>query len=93
MPAPIYACWQVPRSFSGEKIVADKADEAAGLTPSNEDNDVSGNFSLEKPYCPLSIDGILILIRTARIVKLLDEKSRVFHRELDFSQKPVVFRP
>ena len=39
-------------------MVADKADEAAGLTPSNEDNDVNGNFSLEKPYCALSIDGI-----------------------------------
>jgi len=58
LPAPIYAYWQIPKSFSGEKIVADKADEAAGLAPSNEDNDVSGNFSPEKPYYPLSIDGI-----------------------------------
>ena len=60
MPAPKPARWQVRRGFSGEKIVADKADEAAGLAPSNEDNAVSGNFNLEKPYCPLSIDGRVI---------------------------------
>ena len=34
-------------------------DEAAGLSPGNEDNAASICFSPEKPYFPLSIDGII----------------------------------
>ena len=47
------------RSFSGAKTDAGKADEAAGLTPGNEDNAASICFSPEKPCCPLSIEGII----------------------------------
>jgi len=34
-----------------------EADEAAGLTPGNEENEVRRCFHIEKPYLPLSIDG------------------------------------
>ena len=44
------ACWQVPRSFSGEKIVADKADEAAGLTPSNDEAGLRSLHRYERYY-------------------------------------------
>ncbi len=59
--APIFARRQVLRSFSGAKTNADKADEAAGLSPGNEDNAVSSRFSPEKPCCPLSTDGISVV--------------------------------
>ena len=67
MPAPIYARWQVFRSFSGAKTGAGKADEAAGLSPGNEDNAASICFSPEKPYFHLSIDGIYVEILTPKI--------------------------
>ena len=59
LPAPILARWQVLWSFSGAKTDAGKADEAAGLSPGNEDNAADVCFSPEKPYFPLSIDGTI----------------------------------
>ena len=53
LPAPIYARWQVLRSFSGVKTDSGKADEAAGPAPGNEDNAASVWFSPEKPCFPL----------------------------------------
>ena len=35
-----------------------EADEAAGLTPGNEENEADRCFSPEKPRLPLSIEGI-----------------------------------
>jgi len=58
-PAPVFARWQVFRSFWGAKADTGKADEAAGLSPGNEDNTASGCFSPEKPCCPLPGEGIL----------------------------------
>lgn len=57
-PAPIFPRWQVLRSFSGADLVADKADEAAGLVPGNENNEASRRRCPEKPCCPLSTEGI-----------------------------------
>lgn len=54
--------WQVLRSFSGAKTGAGKADEAAGLTPGNEDNAAGVCFSPEKPCLPLSIEGIFLAL-------------------------------
>ena len=34
-----------------------EADEAAGLTPDNEENEADRCFSPEKPCLPLSIEG------------------------------------
>ena len=53
LPAFIFSRRQVLWSFSGVKIAASKADEAAGLSPGNEDNEAGGHFGPEKPYCPL----------------------------------------
>ena len=39
-------------------MAAGKADEAAGLAPSNEENEAGDYFSPEKPCLPLSIDGL-----------------------------------
>ena len=36
-----------------------EADEAAGLTPGNEENEAGGRFRPEKPCLPLSIEGSL----------------------------------
>lgn len=52
---------QVLRSFSGGKIGAGQADEAAGLAPGNEDNAASAYFYPEKPCFPLLTDGTLVL--------------------------------
>ena len=35
-----------------------EADEAGGLTPVNEENEAGRGFRPEKPYLPLSIEGI-----------------------------------
>ncbi len=35
-----------------------ETDEAAGLTPGNEENEADRCFSPEKPCLPLSIEGI-----------------------------------
>ena len=40
-------------------MAAGKADEEAGLAPSEEENEAGSNFSPEKPCLPLSIDGIM----------------------------------
>ena len=37
-----------------------EADEAAGLTPGNEENEAERCFSPEKPCLPLSIEGIFL---------------------------------
>ena len=58
LPAPVLSCRQVRRSFSGADLVAGKADEAAGLPPGNEDNAASCLRCPEKPYCPLSTEGM-----------------------------------
>ena len=39
-------------------MAVSKADEAAGLSPGNEDNEAGGYFSPEKPCCPLFTEGI-----------------------------------
>ena len=57
-PAPIFARWKVLRSFSGAEIVSGEADEAGGLAPVNEENEAGRGFRPEKPYLPLSIEGI-----------------------------------
>ena len=36
-----------------------ETDEAAGLTPGNEENEADRCFSPEKPCLPLSTDGII----------------------------------
>ena len=36
-----------------------EADEAAGLSPGNEENEAGRCFSSEKPCLPLSTDGII----------------------------------
>ena len=58
-PAPIFARWKVLRSFSGAEIVSGEADEAGGLSPVNEENEAGCGFRPEKPYLPLSIEGII----------------------------------
>lgn len=58
LPAPVFSHWQIGSSFSGAGLVAGKADEAAGLTPGNEDNAASSLRCPEKPYCLLSTEGI-----------------------------------
>ena len=35
-----------------------EADEAGGLTPVHEENEAGRGFRPEKPYLPLSIEGI-----------------------------------
>ena len=57
-PDPIFARWKVRRSFSGAEIVSGEADEAGGLSPVNEENEAGRGFRPEKPYLPLSIEGI-----------------------------------
>ncbi len=46
-------------SFSGRKTGTGKADEAAGLTPGNEDNAASAYFYPERPCLPLLTDGVI----------------------------------
>ena len=58
LPAPVLSCRQVRRSFSGADLVAGKADEAAGLSPGNEDNAASCPRCPEKPCCLLYTEGI-----------------------------------
>ena len=57
LPAPVLSCRQVRRSFSGADLVAGKADEAAGLSPGNEDNAASCPRCPEKPCCLLYTEG------------------------------------
>ena len=40
-----------------------EADEAAGLSPGNEENEAERCFSPEKPCLPLSIEGSLIQLK------------------------------
>ena len=51
-----------------------EADEAGGLTPVNEENEAGRGFRPEKPYLPLSIEGIasflLILSQSSPFVNL-----------------------
>ena len=58
LPASVFPRWQVLWSFSGAKIAQGKADEAVGLSPSNEDHAALGDLGPEKPYCPLFINGM-----------------------------------
>ena len=45
-----------------------EADEAAGLSPGNEENEADRCFSPEKPRLPLSIEGnILMLFSVSRL--------------------------
>ena len=50
-----------------------EADEAAGLSPGNEENEADRCFSPEKPCLPLSIDGT--------------EKRKKYHFHLDRGRK------
>ena len=56
-PEPIIARRKVLRSFSGAETMVSEADEAAGLSPGNEENEADRCFSPEKPCLPLSIEG------------------------------------
>lgn len=47
---PKFTALADPKEFFGRENCCCKADEAAGLAPSNKENNVSGNFNLEKPY-------------------------------------------
>ena len=58
LASPHFSRRQVLWSFSGAKIAASKADEAAGLSPGNEDNEAGGHFGPEKPCCPSFTEGI-----------------------------------
>ena len=58
-PEPIIVRRKVLRSFSGAEAMVSEADEAAGLTPGNEENEAERCFSPEKPCLPLSIEGFL----------------------------------
>ena len=58
LPAQLSPRWQGLRRFSGANGTAGKADEAAGLTPGNEDNAAGGLSGPEKPYCPLYTEGM-----------------------------------
>ena len=50
-----------------------EADEAAGLSPGNEENEADRCFSPEKPCLPLSIEGT--------------EKRKKYHFHLDGGRK------
>ena len=50
-----------------------EADEAAGLSPGNEENEADRCFSPEKPCLPLSIEGT--------------EKRKKYHFHLDRGRK------
>ena len=57
--APIFARRQVLRSFSGAKTNADKADEAAGLSPGNEDSPaVGGSAALRMGRAPCGYNAV-----------------------------------
>ena len=58
-PEPIIVRRKVLRSFSGAEAMVSEADEAAGLTPGNEENEADRCFSPEKPCLPLSIEGTI----------------------------------
>ena len=55
---PIIACRKVLRSFSGAETAVSEDDEAAGLSPGNEENEPGCYFSPEKPCLPLSTESI-----------------------------------
>ena len=66
-----------------------EADEAAGLTPGNEENEAGCYFSPEKPRLPLSTEGIVdknhfIIWRNSTMVKIrlrrLGAKKAPFYR-------------
>ena len=42
-----------------------EADEAAGLSPGNEENEAERCFSPEKPCLPLSIEGTVVPVHCA----------------------------
>ena len=52
-------CAEIQRVFREQMGQSAKADEAAGLTPGNEENEADRCFSPEKPCLPLSIEGSL----------------------------------
>jgi hypothetical protein len=51
---------KVLQSFSGAETAASEDDEAAGLSPGNEENETGGYFSPEKPCLPLLIEGVFV---------------------------------
>ena len=53
----VLLCHRLTRGCQRPKLAA----LVALLAPNNEGNNVSGNFGLKKPYCPLLIDGRIIL--------------------------------
>ena len=53
---PERTCWD--RTLDRQSA----ADEAAGLTPGNEENEARHCFRLQKPYLPLPIDGIVAAV-------------------------------
>ena len=71
-----------PSEFWGDKVSSDKADEAAGLSPSNEENAVRQHFGPQKPCCPLFINGINDLLPGAFLFKNISGITAYFPKSL-----------